>query len=74
MSKLPRNVRPEKLIKFLQKLGFQKGKGRGSHIRLNHPDGRWTQVAIHPGPVPAGTLRKIIKQAELTEAEIENLK
>lgn len=74
MSKLPRNVKPEKLIKYLQKLGFQKGKGKGSHIRLTHPDGRWAQVAVHPGPIPAGTLRKVINQAELTKKELEKLK
>lgn len=74
MSKLPRNVKPQRLIKFLEKLGFQKGKGKGSHIRLTHPDGRWTQVAVHPGPVPDGTLRKIIGQAELTKEELKDLK
>lgn len=74
MSKLPRNVKPQALIKFLVKLGFQTGKGRGSHIRLTHPDGRWAQVAVHPGPVPQGTLRKIIRQAELTEKELKDLK
>lgn len=42
MTKLPRNVKPQKLIKFLVKLGFVKGKGKGSHIRLTHPDGQWT--------------------------------
>ena len=74
MRKLPRNVKPERLIRFLQKLGFQKGKGKGSHIRLTHPDGRWTQVAVHSGPIPAGTLRKIITQAELTKKELGELK
>lgn len=74
MSKLPRNVKPQALIKFLVKLGFQTGKGKGSHIRLTHPDGRWTQVAVHPKPVPEGTLRKIVKQAELTEENIEELR
>lgn len=74
MSKLPRNVKPQLLIKFLEKLGFQKGKGKGSHIRLTHPDGRWTQVAVHPGPVPTGTLRKIIKQAEITEENLKELR
>ena len=74
MSKLPRNVKPERLIRFLQKLGFQKGKGKGSHIRLTHTDGRWTQVAVHPRSVPAGTLRKIITQAELTKRELGELK
>lgn len=74
MSKLPRNVKPQKLIKFLGKLGFRETKGRGSHVRLTHTDGRWTQVAVHPGPVPPGTLRKIITQAELTDQELKDLK
>lgn len=74
MNKLPRNVKPQRLIKFLVKLGFKEGKGKGSHVRLTHPDGRWTQVAVHPGAVPDGTLRKIIRQAELTEKNLENLK
>ncbi len=73
MSKLPRNVKAKQLIKFLNKLGFEQTKGRGSHVRLVHPDGRWTQVAVHPGPIPVGTLRKIINQAELTDEEIGEL-
>lgn len=74
MNKLPRNVKPQRLIFFLEKLGFKKGKGKGSHIRLTHPDGRWTQVAVHPKPFPEGTLRKIIKQAGLTEEQLRDLK
>lgn len=74
MSKLPRNIKPQQLIKFLIKLGFNKGKGRGSHIRLTHPDGRWTQVAVHPGAIPEGTLGKIIRQAELTEKDLKDLR
>ncbi|MBI3109634.1 type II toxin-antitoxin system HicA family toxin [Candidatus Daviesbacteria bacterium] len=74
MSKLPRNVKSQVLIKFLVKLGFQTGKGKGSHLRLTHPDGCWTQVAVHPKPVPEGTLRKIIKQAKLTEEQLKELK
>lgn len=74
MSKLPRNVKPQELIKFLKKIGFAEGNGRGSHIRLIHPDGRWTQVAVHLGPVPIGTLRKIIRQAELTDEDLEQLR
>lgn len=74
MNKLPRNIKPQQLIKFLLKHGFQEGKGRGSHIRLNYTDGRWIQVAVHPGPVPIGTLRKIINQAKLTDEELKDLK
>lgn len=74
MSKLPRNVKPQQLIKLLKKIGFGETKSKGSHVRLTHPDGRWTQVAAHPGPVPVGTLRKIIRQAKLTEDELEELR
>lgn len=65
MTKLPRNLKPQKLVKILQRLGFKEIGRRGSHVRLKHPDGRWTQVAIHPKPIPQGTLRKILRQAEL---------
>lgn len=74
MSKIPRNVKPQQVIKFLEKLGFVQGKGKGSHIRLTHPDGRWTQVAVHPRPVPEGILRKIIRQTEATEEQLKDLK
>lgn len=74
MTKLPRNVKPQRLIKFLNKIGFEKGKSRGSHVRMIHPDGRWTQVAVHHGSIPVGTLRKIIRQAEIGDEELEKLR
>lgn len=74
MNKLPRNIKPQRLVKFLEKLGFFQGKGKGSHLRMVHPDGRWTQVAVHPYPVPVGTLRKIITQAKITEKQMKELK
>ena len=71
MSKLPRNIKPERLIKALAKMGFQEYKGRGSHRRLKNPDGRWTQIPIHPKPIPQGTLRKILQQAEVSIDDLE---
>lgn len=74
MSRLPRNVKGKQLIKALKKLGFAEESAKGSHVRLTHPDGRWTQVAVHPKPVPVGTLRAILKQAEISLEEfVENL-
>jgi hypothetical protein len=32
-----------------------------------------TYVAMHPGDIPEGTLRNILKQAGLTSAEFKNL-
>lgn len=66
MSKLPRNVKGKELIKALNTLGFVKTGSKGSHIRLMHPDGRWTQVAMHPKPIPQGTLRAILRQADIS--------
>ncbi|MBI5358894.1 type II toxin-antitoxin system HicA family toxin [Candidatus Amesbacteria bacterium] len=65
MPKLPTNIKGRDLIKTLEKFGFVQTGGKGSHVRLKHPDGRWTQVAVHPKPIPTGTLRAIIRQSKL---------
>jgi len=57
----------------LQRAGFSETRQSGSHKVLRHPDGRQTYVAMHPGDIPAGTLRKILKQAGLTPDEFKNL-
>ena len=74
MPKLPRNIKPKRLVTFFKTLGFKEVGKRGSHIRLKHPDGRWTQVAVHPKPIPQGTLRKIISQAKLSKEQLEEIK
>lgn len=73
MSKLPRNVKPTRLIKLLTKLGFKENRKKGSHIIFVHPDGRWTQIAVHPGPIPTGTLKRIVMQAKLTEEDLRKI-
>lgn len=65
MSKLPRNIKPKDLVKILQRNGFKVVGKRGSHVRLKHQNGKWTQVAVHPKPIPQGTLRKILNQSGL---------
>ena len=62
MSKLP-VLTGEELIKVLEKMGFEKVRQKGSHVRLKHPDGRVTTVPIHKGrDIPKGLLRKIIRE------------
>lgn len=70
MSILPQ-VRPKDLLKVLQKEGFVISRKTGSHVHLKHPNGRLTSVSIHPGTIPKGTLRAILKQTRMT---IEKLK
>jgi predicted RNA binding protein YcfA (HicA-like mRNA interferase family) len=73
MNKLPRNIKGKQLITILERLRFTVTGKRGSHFRLNHPDGRWTQVAVHPKPIPQGTLRAILRQIDMTTEEFIKL-
>ncbi|WP_281388055.1 type II toxin-antitoxin system HicA family toxin [Atribacter laminatus] len=46
----------------------------GSHAIFHHLDGRWTTVPIHKGKdVAIGTLRKILKDANLTYDEFKKM-
>jgi predicted RNA binding protein YcfA (HicA-like mRNA interferase family) len=62
----------EVLAKLLR-AGFVETPQTGSHKVLRHPDGRQTYVAMHPGTLPTGTFRKILKQAGLTEEQFRGL-
>lgn len=57
----------------LERAGFERKRQSGSHIIFRHPDGRQTYVAMHPGDVPHGTFRSILKQAGLTLEEFKRL-
>lgn len=74
MTKLPRDIKGRKMIALLIKLGFKKVGSKGSHIRFKHVDGRTTQVAVHPKPIPQGTLRAIFRQIEMTTEELIKLR
>lgn len=74
MSKL-RPVKPEEVIRVLERLGFVRIRQSGSHSVFRHPDGRWTTVPVHPGKdIAKGTLRKILRDAGITREEFERLK
>jgi predicted RNA binding protein YcfA (HicA-like mRNA interferase family) len=57
----------------LQRAGFVVKRQSGSHVVLRHPDGRQTYVAMHPGDIPTGTCRAILKQAGLNEEQFRNV-
>ena len=57
----------------LRRAGFVEVRQSGSHKVLRHADGRQTYVAMHPGTLPTGTFRKILKQAGLSEEDFRNL-
>ncbi len=73
MPKLAR-ISGKELYKILEKIGFEMIRGRGSHVRLKHPDGRRTVVPIHGNEkIGKGLLKEILKQVKLSREEFEKL-
>lgn len=56
------------IIKKLKSAGFSfKRQAAGSHeIWWNLKTGRYVTIPNHPGDMPEGTLRAILKQADIT--------
>lgn len=65
----------KEFCKILEKLGFKKIYGKGSHIRFKHPDGRRIVVPVHGNAdLGKGLLRHILKQINLSKEEYEKLR
>lgn len=74
MSKLS-PIKSRDLIRLLEKLGFKTVRQKGSHLRLQHEDGRKTSVPIHSGEkIGKGLLRKILRDVNISRHEFENLR
>lgn len=69
MPKLP-VVRPRDVIALLKKRGFYLNRSDGSHMRFHHADGRKVTIAFHNKPLKKGTLKSILRQAELTTKQL----
>jgi Predicted periplasmic or secreted lipoprotein len=66
------SISSRKLLKILKKEGFVQARQKGSHLRLEHPDGRKTTVPIHPGEkIGIGLLAKILKDVNLQEKKLK---
>ena len=64
-----------KLCKILEKLGFEKIYGKGSHIRYKHPDGRRTVVPVHSNEeIGISLLSEILRQIKLSRDEYDRLR
>jgi predicted RNA binding protein YcfA (HicA-like mRNA interferase family) len=59
------------IVKRLKRLGFEfHRQAAGSHeIWINHENNRFTTIPNHPGDMPEGTLRAILKQADVDADE-----
>ena len=60
-----------RVLRALEKAGFQVQRQTGSHVRLKHPDGRVVTVPVYGSQdIGRGLLRKILRDAEMTPAEL----
>ena len=66
-----RNRNWREVVKVLSKLGFIVKRQSGSHIILEHPDGRWIVVPRHD-PIKIATM-SIIEDTRLSEEEFLKL-
>ena len=58
------------VLRVLHLLGFQAIRQRGSHVFLQHLDGRTTLVPRHGGEdIGRGLLRRILSEIEMTPDE-----
>lgn len=60
----------KKVIKALENMGFGQVRQKGSHLFLQHPDGRTTIIPVHPtDELGKGMINKIIKDVKITRDE-----
>ncbi len=60
-------IKAKLMIKFLENLGFEQVRQKGSHKFFRHPDGRTATVPDHKGEdLGRGITNKILKDAEAT--------
>lgn len=70
---MPRLYSSDEVIKALKEQGFGFISQRGSHVKYRKP-GEPALTAIVPAgrkQIPRGTLRSILRQAGLTEADLD---
>lgn len=73
MSTFP-SVTGKKLIRALQKIGFEVVRTKGSHHFLQHPDGRCTVVPVHKGEsIGRGLLAQILRDCEITREQLQKI-
>ena len=60
----------KKVVKGLENIGSEQIRQKGSHLFLQHPDGRTTMIPMHPTEkIGRGMINKIIKDVKITRDE-----
>lgn len=66
MTRLPR-LKGKEVVRALERAAFIIVRTRGSHVRLEHADGRVTSVPVHAGEIVGpGLLRSILHDVEMS--------
>jgi predicted RNA binding protein YcfA (HicA-like mRNA interferase family) len=73
--KIPRGVSGERLIRALERLGYQAVRQRGSHVRLRHPEPPAHNITVPPhSPLKTGTLHGTLAEvAQKRSITIESI-
>jgi len=73
MSNIP-VLKPQEVVRILEKIGFIEVRQKGSHKQFRHQDGRGTTVPFHKGrDISPRLLRQIASDIELTVEELLEL-
>ena len=66
MGKLP-SLKPREVAKILLNASFIEDTTKSAHRTYRHPQTKnYTTVSFHPGTIPTGTLRAIVRQSGMT--------
>jgi predicted RNA binding protein YcfA (HicA-like mRNA interferase family) len=66
MTRAPR-LKGREIVRALERAGFRIDRIRGSHVFLEHPDGKVTSVPIHSREIIGpGLFRAILRDVEMT--------
>ncbi len=73
LARLP-GLRAKEIIAALENAGFEIERQKGSHITLRNPETKCTTVVpMHSAELPRWLMKKIIKDARLSEDEFRSL-
>ena len=73
MSNIP-VLKPQEVVRILEKLGFIEVRQKGSHKQFRHEDSRGTTVPFHKGrDISPRLLKQIASDIELTVEELLEL-
>jgi len=54
------------LVRFLLRRGYHRVRQTGPHLILDHPERALLVIPIHPGDLPKGLFRRILKDTGFT--------